>query len=259
MRTDNLGIEFGYELIGIIPYAYWLHLQGKLTGVDTSYDMKSFYYFAPDVIEHDVRRHSRTWGKVREKYDNGYIHKKVLDVSRWVPPPYKQYYENSDYVFDKPLLVCCNKYNMEWKKDPVNYLDLDTLDWLFSNYKDKYEIIYSRFRPEMGYDDTVDTMDLGEWDLVSSHGITTIQDLKTEGINYNLLQLKLYPHCNRFITVQGGTSILASYFGGENIVFAKSGMEVKNNTYSWYPLLGGSRIHHVTTYDDLKERAKSIL
>jgi hypothetical protein len=260
MITDNYNIEFGYELIGIIPYAFWLHREGKLTATISNKDTKCLYYFSPDHREVDERRHSRMWGEVRRAYDNGYVHKKFLDTSRWVPPPYKQHYENSDFSFDKPLLVICNKYNNEWKKDPVNYLDCDTLDWLFSHYKEKYEIIYSRFRPEMGYDDTVDTLDLGEWDIVESHNITTIQDLKKDDISYNLLQLKLYPHCSRFITVQGGTSILASYFGGDNIIFACKGMEIKNHTYNnWYHLLGGSKIHHVSTYEDLQLVAKKML
>jgi hypothetical protein len=256
---DNYNIEFGYELIGIVPYAYWLHGERALTKTISNKDTGCIYYFSPDHEIRDERRHSRMWGRVREAYDNGYVHKKVLDTSRWVPPPYRQHYKNSDFSFKKPPLIVCNKYNAEWKKPPVNYLDLDSLRWIFENFSDKYHIIYNRFRPEMGYDDTVDTMDLGEWGLVSDYGITTIQDLKTEEVSYNLLQLKLYTHCVRFITVQGGTSVLASYFGGDNIIFAKSGMEVKRGTYSWYHLLGGSKIHHADSYDALKACCKKVL
>ena len=133
-------------------------------------------------------------------------------------------------------------------------------DWIFSNYKDRYEIIYNRFRPEMGYDDTVDTMDLGEWDLVSSHGITTIQDLKKDGQNYNELQLMLYANCDKFITVQGGTSILASFFGGDNIIFARKGMEIKKRSYkNWYHLFGGSKIHHALDNSALKAYCEKVL
>jgi hypothetical protein len=106
----------------------------------------------------------------------------------------------------------------------------------------------------MGFDDTVDTLDLGEWDLVKKHDIVTIQDLKHDGIDYNTLQMMLYANCDKFITVQGGTSILASYFGGQNIIFARKGMEVKKGIYDrWYHMFGGSEIHHVKKYSELKK------
>ena len=43
--------EFGIELALVIPYAYWLHTQGKLDKVITSKGMKPFYYFCDDVEE----------------------------------------------------------------------------------------------------------------------------------------------------------------------------------------------------------------
>jgi hypothetical protein len=73
---------------------------------------------------------------------------------------------------------------MEWKKEPVNFLDVDTLRWIMETYQDKYQIIYNRFRPEMGYDDTVDTLDLGEFDMLKEYDVLTIQDLKRGGENW---------------------------------------------------------------------------
>jgi len=260
MVTDNHNIEFGYELIAVIPFAYWLHTQGKLTGTISNFDSSLFYYFSPNHTERDERRHSRKWKDMRLYYDNGDVHRSILDLSRWVPPPYKNYYANDEYNFKKPLLIVTNKYNLEWKNPPANYLDVPMLEWIFRTYRDDYEIVYSRFRKDMGYDDTVDTMDLGEWDLVKSMRIKTIQDLKKDGESYNFLQLKLYPHCEKFITVQGGTAILASYFGGDNIIFARKGMEIKRKTYqNWYSLFGGSRIHHVQDYGALKACSKKVL
>ena len=43
--------EFGVELILSVPYAYWLHEQGKLEKVITSKGMKPFYYFCDNVEE----------------------------------------------------------------------------------------------------------------------------------------------------------------------------------------------------------------
>ena len=41
--------EFGIELALVIPYAYYLHTQGKLDTVITSSCMRPFYYFCDDV------------------------------------------------------------------------------------------------------------------------------------------------------------------------------------------------------------------
>ena len=43
--------EFGIELALVIPYAYYLHKQGKLDTIVTSRGMKPFYYFCDDVRE----------------------------------------------------------------------------------------------------------------------------------------------------------------------------------------------------------------
>ena len=40
--------EFGIELALVVPYAYWLHTQGKLDKVITSKGMKPFYYFCDE-------------------------------------------------------------------------------------------------------------------------------------------------------------------------------------------------------------------
>jgi hypothetical protein len=37
--------EFGVELACVIPYAYWLHTEGRLEKVITSKGMKPFYFF----------------------------------------------------------------------------------------------------------------------------------------------------------------------------------------------------------------------
>lgn len=73
------------------------------------------------------------------------------------------------------------------------------------------------------------------------------------GSTFNELQLMLHAECERYISVQGGTSILASYFAGTNIVFAKMGQEVEEpGVYSFvYTRLDGGAIVHVRTYEEL--------
>ena len=47
----NTNPEFGIELTLVVPYAFWLHKQGKLEKVITSKGMKPFYFFCDNVEE----------------------------------------------------------------------------------------------------------------------------------------------------------------------------------------------------------------
>ena len=51
MITLDINPEFGIEIVCVIPYAHWLHKQGKLEKVITSKGMKPFYYFCDNVEE----------------------------------------------------------------------------------------------------------------------------------------------------------------------------------------------------------------
>ncbi len=42
---DANNCEFGYELIMVVPYVYFLHQNGTPVGVKTFLDMKPFYFF----------------------------------------------------------------------------------------------------------------------------------------------------------------------------------------------------------------------
>ena len=260
MQTNSFGIEFGYELIAVVPLAYWLHVNGELTSTVSVKDMAPFYYFSPCHKQVDKRRH---WDNMEmaKNIPNIKIHTPVLDTSQWLPPPYKEHYKNDEYKFSKPLLIVTNKYNIEWGARPVNFLDHNTLIWIFENYQDKYQIIYSRFLPDMGYDDTVDTMDLKEFTMILPEfpKVITIQELYNGG-SWNELQLRLYANCDKFITVQGGQTVLASYFGGTNIIYARKGGELRSFSYqSWYNLFGGSDIHLSQSYPYLKVTIRNLL
>ena len=58
--------------------------------------------------------------------------------------------------------------------------------------------------------------------------------------------VKIFANTEYFITMNGGYSILASYFGGKNIIFSKWCREVAEanvkSFWRWYPKLGGQAI-----------------
>ena len=122
--------EFGIELVLSVPYAYWLHTQNKLDKVITSKGMKPFYYFCNDVEEkyqqrtidnaaaglgslpNDWLHHNATtmFGKSYNDLNEDEKNKAngVLDYKKWSPPPFKDYYKNDIFKFDKEIIVINN-------------------------------------------------------------------------------------------------------------------------------------------------------
>ncbi|MEJ2250833.1 MAG: hypothetical protein P8Y97_14420 [Candidatus Lokiarchaeota archaeon] len=220
--------EFGYELLAVIPYAYWLKQRDILNSTLSVEDTKCLYYFSKSHFETKIKR--RTMGI--SDFPLTSIHTSNLDTYQWYPPPYKKVYKNKIFRWNKPICIICNKYTSEWGGVSKDIPDDDQIHLSF----DDFTIIKNHFS-----------------------NIITIQDLvkKHNNLTFNELQLKLYSNCNNFISVQGGSSVLASYFGGKNIIFAKKGGEVNNNSYSWFHKLSGAKIFHENDNFKLIETIKN--
>ena len=92
--------------------------------------------------------------------------------------------------------------------------------------------------------------------------VITIQQLQERHpeLGYNELQLRLFAGCRRFVSVLGGSSYLASYFGGRNVVLAKRGWEVACDAYRrWFDRFSGARVTAVSTQRDLLMTAEREL
>ena len=256
-NIDSLGIEFGYELIEVIPYAYWLHSCKQLNSTISCTGTAPLYYFSPDHSDNLIRS---------DKYNNvansifplNGIHHTNLDTSKWLPPPYKkQYKKNNIFNYHKPLLVICNKYNYEWNNPPINYIDLETLKVLFNTLKDDYTIVYNRPNNIIG-DRLFGTF--ADKELCSVYpDIILLEDLYNrykDNYNYLHLQMMLYANANYFISTQGGHGVFTSYFSEKNIIYAVRGQELKYDSYKWYSEFNGSEIYHVQNYTDLINTVK---
>ena len=170
MKTIDVHPEFAHELVCVVPYAHWLHKQGKLEKVITSKGMKPFYYFCEDVEEKYEYRHldnvesglskmPNDWihhncnavkGKSFEELDEG-EHKDVhgvLDYSQWTPPPYSEKFLEPKFDLGKPHIVVNNNYNVEFGQDmskSLRYFDIPTLIKIFEYLITKgYKVIYKR-------------------------------------------------------------------------------------------------------------------
>jgi hypothetical protein len=290
--------EFASELVCIIPYAYWLHSQGKLEKVITSKDMKSFYYFCDNVEEtFDIRTlDNRNSGL--EKAPNEWVHHNafaitgkdyseltteeqndtngVLDYTEWTPPPYSEYYKADEFNFDKPVIVVNNNYNIEYGKpvsESLRYFDIKTLYDIFNYLTDKgYIVVYKR------PDNTEFTLDQNEMMTLQGVGVISDYDLcnyysgmvinlnkmkkKYPQYSYNEFQLKLFSVADGFVTTNGGGGILCSYFKKPVVMYIPHGKELRTNYVtnkdSYLNKLSDSNMHPVLDEGTVNNYSKVI-
>ena len=264
VRLNSYNSEFGYELIATIPYAYWLFKNGLLKGTISGKDTQCFYYFSP-CHEINPEQRSGSIGKVK-KVDlmykagipNCYIHKPYLNLEKWEAPPYKKIYSNDWAKFEKPTFVVYNRYNNEWPgkiNKPINYFSLDFLAELFSILNRNYQVLYCNIEGQKDLYDNSPPLFLNDYNLCKEQKVTHIKDLLTKHpeLTYNQIQLYYFSNCENFLTMNGGGGILASYFGGRNIIYTKFCTELQRGDYGYYHLLGNSKIMVVKTYDEIRK------
>ena len=272
----NISGEFGYELFAGLPLVNWYKEQGHDVEVISSKG-SSILYPNTKVTEKYSNRHTffqldidgksyyRPHNHVAGVFSKPVVGDKLMWEDKWSPPDLKSHYKTKfNWVslnFDKPLLIISNKYQEEWKGDPVNYINLDSLKIIFELCRDKFHIIYNRPSSENITNDGTPQKVWGDWNLAETMGITLMQSLQKEyGMDYNTTQVALLSHCDHHISTQGGNSALTAYFGGENIIYGVKGYEVKHKAYeTFFPKLSGQKIYHVETYDDLIKKVKNYV
>lgn len=257
MRVDSHNTEFGYELIATLPYAYWLHKNNMLSGTISGPGSEPYYFFSP---KHEINRSPRDFANTStaaKVIPNMWIHKNRLDKSRWEPPPLKKQYQHQAILFDKPTVVVYNRYNKEWGKPPINYFDLPALRRIFSCLSGSYSVVYFNVRGEESLEDNAHSMELGDYEMIRKEfpDVRIIHDIVRQfSSDYNTTQLRVFAGCDKFITMNGAPSILASYFGGENMIYSKECRELSssvNSFFNWYPDFGGSHIRLFNSTTDL--------
>ena len=266
--------EFGIELALAIPFAYWLHQNNQLDGVVTSKGMKPYYFFCDNVKEEFLSRtidndaalvgvpnkwiHHNALSITGKEYHHLTADEQekvngVLDYSKWTSPPYKEYYKNDEFKFNKPVVFITNKYNMEHGHEPMGYFNIKCLYEMFVFLKEKgYTVIYKRATNK----EKEFTIDQNEYNSLQQkyydiqanvEGIGNITDfqlceyfdnviLMDELVNkskygYNETQLKVMANCDRFISVCGGNAILSSLFKGTTLIYVHTGKELRPNYF----------------------------
>ncbi len=263
--TKYLG-EFAFELLAVVPYAYWLHRQGRLEYTVSTRDTRCLYYFSPD---HEERAVPRGYVPITDfpigepgllvRWDRKAFPWR-LDTSCWQPPPYREIYRDERFRFDRPTCVVCNKASDErylWRGFAVNYIDNELLLELIGRLRERYQVIYDRPRAADIVNDHQSIREIGDIEAIRAAypDVLTIQDLHARHpeLGFNELQLRVFAGCERFVSVLGGSAYLASWFGGVNVVYARRGWEVTCGAYDrWFDRFSGARVVAAATPDELR-------
>ena len=251
--------EFAPELKFILPHAYWHFRNGTLKNTTSAKWTKEFYFFSP---KHEEIYESRVWRDF--KYDtnlpNSEDHNIKYNFRKWKQVPLKEHYANNYLSFEKPICIIANKYNIEWGGTPVSYLDILTLKKLIFLLKDTYTIVYNRPEQDSIVNDNSHILDLKEKVEIRNTfpDIIFLEELESafpmDVRNFNHLQLLVYSNCERFISVHGGTAVLASYFGGKNCILSSKGHELYFKEYETiFPRLSNAQILHAKSQSELCE------
>ena len=257
--------------------------------------MKPFYYFCDNVEEKYENRSIDNNTNGVQNLPNNWIHHNakavlgknmselpheeqikgngVLDYREWTPPPYREYYANDEFKYDKPFVVVSNRYNFEHGKPPKGFFNIECLYEIFNYFIEKgYYVVYKR------PNNTEFTLDMNEvmalqnnirdikanvngignitdFDLCNHYdGVFLLDDIVREGgLSYNETQLKLFSNSSGFISMGGGSGIFCSYFGVPNITYVTTSGETRENYFNencYYRKLSGADIYAVI---DLEE------
>ena len=220
MIINSHNIEFGYELISVLPYAAYWQKEGQQVKVISGHDMKPFYFFC-DFEENSEQREWKNILKLDPEIPNRNIHKKELDKINFFIPDYRKEY-GGVYDFD---VVVCNKYNNEWPETPelnkpINFFDVGMLAKIFTLLSD-YKVAYLNIDTAGDkYYDATKPIPIKDKEMCYIYkNVTHIKDLVKD--SFNTTQLQVMAGAKMYITLNGGYAIMASYFGGVNIIYTK--------------------------------------
>lgn len=274
--------EFGIEILFYVGYYYYL-LKNRLlfnNQISTYKGMEAYYFFVPSTQLILRKNHTRTYTKhencILTKYlklNNGPEARYFdINVKFWRAPEYRTYYEcqNPFLNSEQEILVVNNKFNREWEylfNKPVNYLNVPTLEKMFTYLCPKYQVIYIRpnaaIQKDKAYSfDANVQMKFNDFDMIRAKFPNVIifddllnNDPRFTHMNYNLLKCYVLASCTKYISVQGGANNLLSYFAKSILIYHKHGFEAETNIYSVRSKLQSTfkdfSITHKNNYEEL--------
>ena len=251
--------EFTWDMIKSLPKAYYFQNINLPYQVKCKPGLKSVYYFSSDVEE--VERFDAINDNVSYNLEPPYY-----TESQWSPPPIKDHFKNK-ISFNKPVVVIQNKFALEWSQGVFNYFTIEVLGELFGYLKEKYDIVYIRptGKAKDYYTDENEIKEFEDYAFIKKEHpeVYTIEDFTRmyPDMSYNTLQFMIEASSERHITVSGGNACIASYFGGDVMIFdSPQGIGAGRGiwkTDSWLKLLSGANILGFNSYKSLIKEVKN--
>lgn len=210
--------EFGAEITTFMPFVAWLKREGELKGkrIKTYTGMRPYYFFLDDdEIEFTDAR--RKWLPYNQRYwPSNASHEAT--ASPWhAYPDYRAQFSQRPIALKRPTIFIQNKFTVDFKEGPINYIPLRSLQRLLERSQGKFDLVYSR--PQDGIRNFVDDKnyycEYPDRSLVRL--FPHVMDLETHvaknDLDYNDFKLRVLAQCYLFVAVQGGGSHLLACFG----------------------------------------------
>jgi len=260
MKTIKELHEFTWDMIRGLPYSYYCYINKIDHKIIHKPGLESIYCFNSE------NKTSQEFNSINDLSTYNYD-RPDFTLKRWSPPPLKKIYKNK-FTTTKPLVVIQNKYTYEWQQGIFNFFSLEVLDQLFNLLKNKYNVVY--IRPDgnsKGYfKDKNKIKQFKDYELIKNNHpeIILFNDLlkKSPEIDYNILQFIVEANSEKHITVSGGNACVASYFGGDVIIYDSPNGHGANRgiwkTGSWLKLLSSANIYGVNDYSNLLNKVKTL-
>jgi hypothetical protein len=129
----------------------------------------------------------------------------------------------------KPILIVHNKYNEEWKGEPVNFISLTSLDRLFGKLKHEFTVIYIRHSADeilWGFSPDGNTMkEFNDQKVVVDHpevrefrSLYLMEKAIYSDLDLNTFKNMIYSNSYYFITTQGGGAHHIAMFSDSKVL-----------------------------------------
>jgi hypothetical protein len=165
----------------------------------------------------------------------------------WHPPPLRAHYRKLPFTWPagmrinrtRPVVLIHNKYNIEWRGAPVNFIAVATLQALIGVLQqNELQVINTRLGGK-GIDDSgshaLPFPDF-EWLRANATHVILLADIvaANPALSLNEVQLRVFAHVDHAISVQGGPTIFVSQFvqGGDVVVLHRKGAEKQRHEYT---------------------------
>ena len=100
--------EFAFELLAVVPYAYWLHRQGRLEHTVSTPDTRCLYWFSPRHEERPSRGATCDHRVPDRRGGLAALRPSPRSPNArhgpWIPPPYRDVYRDERFRWDRPTL-----------------------------------------------------------------------------------------------------------------------------------------------------------